>query len=71
MAYHVSLFLFIVLTGTLGKSEAGKCDRKLDGTFTPPGNLEAMFFITFWTLNKTDTIDQYMPNTRYIGEYKR
>ncbi|KAK0164904.1 hypothetical protein PV328_003471 [Microctonus aethiopoides] len=66
MAYHASLILFLLLFGTLDESSASKCDRRLDNTYNTPAELEGKFFITIWTYNKTDMIDQYMPNTRYI-----
>lgn len=69
MAYHASLILFLLLFGTLDESSASKCDRRLDNTYNTPAELEGKFFITIWTYNKTDMIDQYMPNTRYIGEF--
>ncbi|KAK0182978.1 hypothetical protein PV327_001057 [Microctonus hyperodae] len=66
MTYRASLILFLLLFGTLDESSASKCDRRLDNTYNTAAELEGKFFITIWTYNKTDMIDQYMPNTRYI-----
>ncbi|XP_044594541.1 spondin-1-like isoform X4 [Cotesia glomerata] len=61
---YVACFVFFILTG-VKESLAGKCDRKIDSG-TAPSVHDGKFFITLWTFNKTDTVDQYMPNTRYI-----
>ncbi|CAG5076352.1 Similar to SPON1: Spondin-1 (Gallus gallus) [Cotesia congregata] len=61
---YAACFVFFILTG-VKESLAGKCDRKIDSG-TAPSVHDGKFFITLWTFNKTDTVDQYMPNTRYI-----
>ncbi|XP_057339307.1 spondin-1 isoform X2 [Microplitis mediator] len=63
MIYTVYLIV-LILTG-LEKSLGAKCDRKIDSK-SEPGELEGQFSIFLWTFNKTDMVDQYMPNTRYI-----
>ncbi|XP_074108012.1 spondin-1 isoform X2 [Cotesia typhae] len=64
MIYAVYFLFFFILTG-VKESLAGKCNRKIDSG-TAPSVHDGKFFITLWTFNKTDTVDQYMPNTRYI-----
>ncbi|XP_008548145.1 spondin-1 isoform X2 [Microplitis demolitor] len=61
---YTGYLIVLILTG-LEKSFGAKCDRKIDSN-TEPGELEGKFSIFLWTFNKTDMVDQYMPNTRYI-----
>lgn len=64
---YTGYLIVLILTG-LEKSFGAKCDRKIDSN-TEPGELEGKFSIFLWTFNKTDMVDQYMPNTRYIGMF--
>ncbi|XP_011300442.1 spondin-1 isoform X2 [Fopius arisanus] len=66
MAHHVRLIMLVLLGEIFRTSLAGKCDRKLDGLGEPAGNLDGRIFITLWALNKTEIVETYMPNTRYI-----
>ena len=66
-ANYRTLMLLLSLTGAAISKE---CNRKLDGTSTPPSSLEGRFWITVAALNRTRIVDQYMPNVRYIGKHQ-
>ncbi|XP_015109326.1 spondin-1 isoform X2 [Diachasma alloeum] len=66
MAYHMRVIILVLLIAIVGSSLAGPCDRQLDGLGDPAKNLDGRIFITLWAQNKTDMVDTYMPNTRYI-----
>lgn len=60
--------ILMLLLGLATTAFSAKCDRKLDGTTTPASPLEGKFWITLATNNRTEIVDQYMPNVKYTGE---
>ncbi|EZA49418.1 hypothetical protein X777_11916 [Ooceraea biroi] len=65
IAYCGALLLLVAVTST----NSTKCSRLIDGVTRPRASAEGKYHFFVTLFNRTEHVNDYMPNTRYSGKY--
>lgn len=65
IAYCAALLLLLAVTS----ADSAKCSRLIDGVTKPRSIAEGKYHFFMTLFNRTEIVNEYMPNTRYNGKY--